>query len=145
MTHFKRRLLIGFGVCLVVLAGLGVWFYQVYFASTVSALQRAEAFLFRRMQVAQLNQQGDLAKLQTTMQQFMEEMRLKWAELAATETVNEDKKVVEMAKLEMQVGKEAVGLIERDEDRQRDSEERQRDRDAQAAQAQAKSNKGTSE
>ena len=59
MTRFKRRLLIGFGVCLVVLAGLGVWFYQVYFASTVSALQRAEAFLFRRMQVAQLSQQGE--------------------------------------------------------------------------------------
>jgi esterase/lipase superfamily enzyme len=59
MTRFKRRLLIGIGVCLVLLAGLGVWFYKVYFSSTISALQRAEAFLFRRMQVAQLGQQGE--------------------------------------------------------------------------------------
>jgi esterase/lipase superfamily enzyme len=44
---------------LLVLAGVGFWFYQVYFASTVTALQRAEAFLFRRMQVAQLGQQGE--------------------------------------------------------------------------------------
>ncbi|MFY9944324.1 MAG: alpha/beta fold hydrolase [Desulfobacterales bacterium] len=59
MTRFKRRLLIGFGVCLLALAGLGVWFYNVYFSSTITALQRAEAFLFRRMQVAQLSQQGE--------------------------------------------------------------------------------------
>ncbi len=59
MTRFKRRLLIGFGVCLLVLAALGVWFYNVYFSSTITALQRAEAFLFRRMQVAQLGQQGE--------------------------------------------------------------------------------------
>ncbi len=59
MTRFKRRLLIGIGVCLLLLAGVGFWFYQVYFASTVTALQRAEAFLFRRMQVAQLSGQGE--------------------------------------------------------------------------------------
>ncbi len=59
MTRFKRRLLIGFGVCLLVLAALGVWFYNVYFSSTITALQRAEAFLVRRMQVAQLGQQGE--------------------------------------------------------------------------------------
>lgn len=59
MTRFKRRLLIGFGVCLLALAGVGVWFYNVYFSSTITALQRAEAFLFRRMQVAQLSQQGE--------------------------------------------------------------------------------------
>jgi len=97
-----------------------------------------------KLQAEQLKQQANVAKLQADMQQFMEEMRLKWAELAATETANEDKRVVEQAKLEMQVGKEAVGLIERDEDRRRDSEERQRDRDAQAVQA-AKQARGTSE
>ena len=59
MTRFKRRVLIGMGLSVVVLVGAGVWFYYVYFASTYSALQRAETFLFRRMQVAQLSQQGE--------------------------------------------------------------------------------------
>ena len=77
-----------------------------------------------KVQAEQIKQQGDLVKLQSDMQQFMEEMRLKWAELAATETANEDKRVVEQAKLEMQVGKEAVGLIERDEDRKREDAQR---------------------
>ena len=58
MTRFKRRVLIGMGLSVVVLVGMGAWFYYFYFASTYTALQRAEAFLFRRMQVAQLSQQG---------------------------------------------------------------------------------------
>jgi len=59
MTRFKRTLLFGLGLTLLVLTGVGVWFYNVYFSSTSYALQRAEAFLFRRMQVAQLSQQGE--------------------------------------------------------------------------------------
>jgi len=59
MTRFKRRTLIAMGLSAVVLVGAGVWFYYVYFASTSYSLQRAEAFLFRRMQVAQLSQQGE--------------------------------------------------------------------------------------
>ena len=97
-----------------------------------------------KLQAQQLKQQGDLAKLQSDMQQFMEEMRLKWAQLAAEETVNEDKQVLERSRIEMDLGKEAIGLIERDEERKRDTEERQRDRDAQAVQA-AKQARGTSE
>lgn len=58
MTRLKRRVLIGTGLSVLALAGLGIWFYYVYFASTYGALQRAESFLFRRMQVAQLSQQG---------------------------------------------------------------------------------------
>ena len=58
MTRFKRRVLFGLGLIVMVLVGLGVWFYYVYFASTSTALQRAEAFLFRRMLVAQLSPQG---------------------------------------------------------------------------------------
>ncbi len=46
-----------FGTALVLL-GLGVWFYYLYFVSTGAALQRAEAFQFRRMLVAQLGEQG---------------------------------------------------------------------------------------
>jgi esterase/lipase superfamily enzyme len=59
MTRFKRRTLIAMGLSVVILVGAGVWFYYVYFASTSYSLQRAEAFLFRRMQVAQLSQQGE--------------------------------------------------------------------------------------
>ncbi len=59
MTRFKRNLLFGLGLPVLVLTGVGVWFYNVYFSSTSYALQRAEAFLFRRMQVAQLSQQGE--------------------------------------------------------------------------------------
>jgi esterase/lipase superfamily enzyme len=59
MTRFKRRLLLFLGAMLLALAGAGVWFYNVYFASTSYALQRAEAFFLRRMQVARLNQEGE--------------------------------------------------------------------------------------
>jgi esterase/lipase superfamily enzyme len=42
----------------VTVVGLGVWFYLAYFAVPGAALERAEAFLFRRMTVAQLGEQG---------------------------------------------------------------------------------------
>lgn len=58
MTRLKRRVLIGTGLIVLVLAGLGVWFYYVYFSSTYSALRNAESFWLRRMQIAQLSQQG---------------------------------------------------------------------------------------
>ena len=59
MTRFKRRMLFGLALFALVLLGLGVWLYFAFFASTSTALQRAEAFLFRRMKVAQLAEQGD--------------------------------------------------------------------------------------
>ena len=59
MTRFKRRLLIGTALVLLVLLGAGVWFYFSFFASTGAALRHAEAFLFRRMKVAQLAEQGN--------------------------------------------------------------------------------------
>ena len=59
MTRFKRRLLIGFGVILLLSAGLGFLTYQFYLSPTSYALQRAEAFLFRRMQVARLSLEGE--------------------------------------------------------------------------------------
>ena len=58
MTRFKRRMLLGLALVALVLLGLGVWLYYALFASTSTALQRAEAFLFRRMKVAQLAEQG---------------------------------------------------------------------------------------
>ncbi len=58
MTRFKRRLLIGTTLVVLILLGVGVWFYFSFFASTSTALRHAEAFLFRRMKVAQLAEQG---------------------------------------------------------------------------------------
>jgi len=59
MTRFKRRLLIGTTLFVLILLGVGVWFYFNFFASTSAALRHAEAFLFRRMKVAQLAEQGN--------------------------------------------------------------------------------------
>ena len=58
MTRFKRRLLISTALFVLVLLGVGIWFYFSFFASTSAALRHAEAFSFRRMQVAQLSEQG---------------------------------------------------------------------------------------
>ncbi|MEE9231009.1 MAG: alpha/beta fold hydrolase, partial [Acidobacteriota bacterium] len=58
MTRFRRRLLIGAGLLVLVLLGLGGWFYFVAFANLEAALHRAEAFAFRRMIVTQLAEQG---------------------------------------------------------------------------------------
>ncbi len=59
MTRLKRRLLIAFGVILLLSAGLGFLTYHFYLSPTSYALQRAEAFLFRRMQVARLSLEGE--------------------------------------------------------------------------------------
>jgi esterase/lipase superfamily enzyme len=55
MTRLKRRILFGTALVFLVLAGLAAW---GYFKATSTALERAEAFLFRRMTVAQLGEQG---------------------------------------------------------------------------------------
>lgn len=51
-------MLIGGLAALLVLGAAGAWFYQLYFSSTSYALQRAEAFAFRRMVIAQLDELG---------------------------------------------------------------------------------------
>ena len=58
MTRLKRRILIGIALVMLVFLGLGIWLYFALFAPTSTALQRAETFLFRRMKVAQLAEQG---------------------------------------------------------------------------------------
>jgi len=58
-SRFKRRLLWGSALVALVLIGVGVWFYKVYFVSTDLAIRHAEAFQFRRMTVAQLAEQGE--------------------------------------------------------------------------------------
>ena len=59
MTRFKRRILITLALFMLVILGLGIWLYLAFFSPTSTALQRAEAFLFRRMTVAQLSEQGN--------------------------------------------------------------------------------------
>ena len=51
-------------VALLLLAGF--WSYRAYFSSTSAALHHAEAFLFRRMSVAQLAEQGEYRFFCTT-------------------------------------------------------------------------------
>lgn len=58
MNRFKRRLLFGISLFILIFLGLGIWFYYVYFVSTDTALSRAETFQFRRMTVTQLSEQG---------------------------------------------------------------------------------------
>ena len=56
MTRTKKR------ISIAVLGALiigGIWFYYVYFMSTSAAVRHAEEFLFRRMTVSQLAQQGE--------------------------------------------------------------------------------------
>ena len=56
--RWKRRLSWGLGLVVLVLVGIGIWFYNFYFSSTEAAIRHAEAFIFRRMTVAQLAEQG---------------------------------------------------------------------------------------
>ncbi len=54
----RRRLKIGLAVTLVLFVALGGWFYYFYFVGPDAVLERAEAFAFRRMTVAELSEQG---------------------------------------------------------------------------------------
>jgi esterase/lipase superfamily enzyme len=58
MTRLKRRLWIGSALTSLVLLGLGGWIYYTIYMKSDFALRHAEAFLFRRMTVAQLAEQG---------------------------------------------------------------------------------------
>jgi esterase/lipase superfamily enzyme len=65
-SRFKRRMWWGTALMLLVLLGAGFWFYKAYFVSTDAAIRHAEAFLFRRMTVAQLAEQGEYRFFYTT-------------------------------------------------------------------------------
>ncbi len=58
-NRFRRRIWWGVTLVALILLGAGYWFYKVYFVSTDAAIRHAEAFLFRRMTVAQLAEQGE--------------------------------------------------------------------------------------
>lgn len=56
MNRRKKTILVGVFVIPVV---AGAWFYFAYFMSTNAAIRHAEAFMFRRMTVAQLAEPGN--------------------------------------------------------------------------------------
>ncbi len=58
MTRLKRRLWLTMALVALVLLGVGGWIYYTIYMTSDFALRHAEAFLFRRMTVAQLAEQG---------------------------------------------------------------------------------------
>ncbi len=58
MGRFKKIVWWSVGVVVVLAAAAGAWVFYAVFHSTDIALRHAEAFLFRRMAVAQLSEQG---------------------------------------------------------------------------------------
>jgi len=58
MPRFKRRTKVILVIFAFLLVAAGGWIYKSVYVSTGSALQRAESFLFSRMTVAQLGEQG---------------------------------------------------------------------------------------
>jgi len=58
MTRFRRWMLIGVALVVLVLLGAGGWFYHAFYGSTYAATRYAEAFYFRRLQVAQVDEPG---------------------------------------------------------------------------------------
>ena len=62
----KRRVLWVMALVVLALLGAGFWFYKFYFVSTDAAIRHAETFLFRRMTVAQLAEQGKYRFFYTT-------------------------------------------------------------------------------
>ncbi len=58
MRKFRPRTKYIVIIVLLLIALIGTWFYQALYGSTAEALRRAESFLFTRMTVAQLGEQG---------------------------------------------------------------------------------------
>ncbi len=58
MKRLKRGLWLGAAFFVLLLAGAGSWIYYKIYVTSDFALSHAEAFLFRRMTVAQLAEQG---------------------------------------------------------------------------------------
>ena len=60
MPFFKSRKRTLVTVLVLFLGMAGFWFYEALYGSTTEALRRAENFLFSRMTVAQLGEQGTM-------------------------------------------------------------------------------------
>lgn len=70
MTIFKLRTRYTILIAILLLVIAGIWFYKTLYISTDSALQRAENFLFTRMKVAQLGEQGSMRYFYVTNRQI---------------------------------------------------------------------------
>ena len=73
MPRFQRRTKVIFVTLALLLAAAGGWIYKSVYVSTGSALQRAESFLFSRVTVARLGEQGNLRYFFTTNRAMTEE------------------------------------------------------------------------
>lgn len=60
-------------ITFLVLVIVGIWFYKTLYGSTSSALQRAENFLFTRMTVTQLGEQGSMRYFYVSNRQMTED------------------------------------------------------------------------
>jgi esterase/lipase superfamily enzyme len=58
MARLKQKLWLGAALVALVLLGVGGWVYHTIYRTSDFSLRHAEAFLFRRMAVAQLAEQG---------------------------------------------------------------------------------------
>ena len=58
MARLKQKLWLGTALVALVLLGVGGWVYHTIYRTSDFSLRHAEAFLFRRMAVAQLAEQG---------------------------------------------------------------------------------------
>jgi len=58
MARLKRKLWLGAALVALVLLGVGGWVYHTIYRTSDFSLRHAESFLFRRMTVAQLAEQG---------------------------------------------------------------------------------------
>lgn len=73
MPRFSRRTKITFAVVMLLMIAVGGWIYKSVYLSTGSALLRAESFLFSRMTVAQLGEQGAMRYFYVTNRAMSEE------------------------------------------------------------------------
>jgi len=73
MIRVKPRTKYAILILALLLVGAGIWIYKSVYVSTGSALQRAEAFLFTRMSVAQLGEQGSMRYFYATNRQLTED------------------------------------------------------------------------
>lgn len=73
MLRIKRRTKYTIFAVLILLVITGIWLYRTVYVSTGSALTRAESFLFTRMTVAQIGEQGSIRYFYVTNRQMTED------------------------------------------------------------------------
>lgn len=79
---------------------------------------KAEADVIRTQMQEQSRSQQQLAKVVADLEKFQAEMRLRWAELAASETAAEDRLVVEHSKVQAGLAQKQVEREEKAKDRE---------------------------